>query len=350
MITERSFGYLTDNTEIKKITLTNNNGIKIETITYGGIITALKIPDKNGNLEDVVLGYDEVESYLEKSHYFGAIVGRFGNRIAKGKFKIDKKEYTLATNDVENHLHGGIKGFDKVVWDPKLINKEDGVGVKFSYTSKDGEEGYPGTLQVEVAYFLGNDNTLEFNYKATTDKKTIVNLTQHNYYNLTGGKENILNHQLKIKASKITPIDESLITTGELQSVEKTPFDFKKAKPIGQDINATNEQLKFAKGYDHNFVLDKDGESMALAATVYEPKSGRFVEIFTTEPGVQFYSGNFLDESLIGKKGTVYKKNFGFCLETQHFPDSPNKPEFPSTLLEPGEDYSSTTKIRFSVK
>ena len=349
-ITSEDFGKTADSTQVKQFTLTNKNGIEMKVINYGAIITSLKTPDKEGNLEDIVLGYDNLQGYIKSSPYFGAVVGRYGNRIANAKFSIDGTEYKLAANDGKNSLHGGIKGFDKVVWDATEINDDKGVGLKLTYKSVDGEEGFPGNLDVTVFYTLNNDDELEVQYQAKTDKKTVVNLTQHTYFNLTGGKEDILGHELEILASNITPVDNTLIPTGEIMPVENTPFDFKKSKPVGQDIDADNEQIKFGKGYDHNWILDESDEKMKLAASLYEPKSGRVVEVYTTEPAIQFYTGNFLDGSITGKNNIVYKHRSGLCLETQHYPDSPNQPEFPSTLVSPNEDYISVTKFKFLTK
>ncbi len=348
-VIEESFGYLPDSTEIKQFTLTNEQGIEMKAITYGGIITSLKTPDRTGKFDDVVLGYDNMEGYLKKTPYFGAIIGRYGNRIANGKFELEGKTYQLATNNGKNHLHGGIKGFDKVVWDVTEIKDENGVGLKLNYVSPDGEEGYPGNLIAQVEYFLGNDNTLSFNYTAKTDRPTIVNLTQHSYFNFTGAQRDVLSHLLKINASNITAIDNGLIPTGEFLSVTGTPFDFRNAKEIGQDIESDDEQMKFGLGFDHNWIIDGD-KAFKFAASVYEPKSGRYMEILTTEPGIQFYSGNFLDGSIIGKNNIVYNHRYGFCLETQHFPDSPNKSHFPSSTLDVGETYHSKTTLKFSTK
>ena len=319
-------------------------------MTYGGIILSLRVPDKDGALGDVVLGYDALGGYEKASPYFGAIIGRYGNRIAHGKFSLDGKEYSLAVNNGPNALHGGKKGFDKVVWRAEPFQKPEGVGVVFSYTSADGEEGYPGKLEATVTYTLSDANALTFDYHATTDKATPVNLTQHTYFNLAGdGSGDILGHELTLKASRLTPVDSTLIPTGELRSVTGTPFDFTAPHAIGERIGADDEQIKFGGGYDHNFVLDREpGDSLQLAARVHEPKTGRIMEVTTTEPAVQFYSGNFLDGSITGKGGHAYKHRTGLCLETQHYPDSPNKPEFPSTVLKPGQEYRSRTVYTFS--
>lgn len=347
-VTSETFGFTEDSTEVKKFTLTNKNGLNMEVITYGAIITSLETPDKDGKLDDIVLGYDNLQGYIHNNPYFGAVVGRYGNRIAEAKFSIDDSVYTLAANDGKNHLHGGIKGFDKVVWDASEINDENGVGLKLTYTSVDGEEGYPGNLDVSVFYTLNNDDELEVQYHAKTDKKTVVNLTQHTYFNLTGMKEDILNHEVMINASRITPVDSTLIPTGEFMPVENTPFDFTTAKAVGKDINADHEQIKLGKGYDHNWVLNESEDKMTHAATLSEPTSGRIVEVYTTEPGIQFYTGNFLDGRITGKESVEYSHRYGLCLETQHYPDSPNQPDFPSTVLNPNEEYLTVTKFKFT--
>jgi len=329
-------------------TLTNANGCEVRITNYGGIVVSLKVPDKAGELADVVLGYETLDKYIEKTPYFGALVGRYGNRIGKGKFTLNGKEYTLAVNNGPNHLHGGIIGFDKVVWRAKETRKPEGVGLELTYLSKDGEEGYPGNLSVTVRYLWTNDNELRIDYAATTDKPTVVNLTNHSYFNLAC-KGDILGHELMIDADKFTPVDEGLIPTGELRNVAGTPMDFRKATAIGARIEQPDEQLKFGLGYDHNWVLNRSG-SLRLVARMYEPTTGRVLEVYTTEPGVQFYCGNFLDGTITGKYGTVYHKRYGLCLETQHFPDSPNKPSFPSTVLKPGEKYASTTIYKFATK
>ncbi len=337
--------------DILLYTLTNSEGITVKITNFGAIISSIIVPDRNGNMGDIVLGYDNVEGYINAvdKPYFGAIVGRYGNRIAKGTFTLNGSEYTLATNNGENHLHGGVIGFDKVVWDAKPITGESWTGLELTYAAKDGEEGYPGNLDVQVIYKLFDDNTLAVEYFATTDKATPVNLTQHSYFNLKGhGEGTILDHELMLNASRFTPVDETLIPNGELKQVEGTPFDFTSPKPIGKDINQENEQLKFGLGYDHNFVLEGSAGEMRLAARIYEPTSGRVVEIRTEEPGIQFYSGNFLDGRLTGKSGKQYVHRGGFCLETQHFPDSPNQSDFPSTILKPGEEYRTKTVYTFS--
>jgi len=344
------YGKLADGTEISLYTLTNTVGTTATITNYGGIVVSLKTEDRNGTLEDIVLGFDSLSSYVKSNPYFGCIVGRYGNRIAKGKFKLDDQTYNLAVNNGQNHLHGGLKGFDKVVWTGDNYVVPEGSAVKLTYTSKDLEEGYPGNLQVEVIYTLTNSNELQIDYKATTDKKTVVNLTNHSYFNLSGNtKTDILGHQVSIAASKFLPVDKTLIPTGELKDVKGTPLDFTTPHVVGERINDNHQQMQYGGGYDHCWVSDNTSNQSPIA-TVYDSVSGRFMEVFTTEPAVQFYTGNFLDGSLTGKYNTVYKKRYGLCLETQHFPDSPNKPSFPSTVLNPGETYNSQTTYRFSVK
>lgn len=344
-IVKSSFGQLPDATEINLYTMVNHSGITMKVTNYGGIITSLLVPDKNGNTTDIVLGYDSLSGYLAATPYFGALIGRYGNRIAKGKFMLDGKEYFLAQNNGPNHLHGGVKGFDKVVWDAEEFTTDSTVGLKLHYQSKDGEEGYPGNLDINITYTLSDHNTLTFDYIATTDKATPVNLTQHSYFNLAGGGD-IKSHVLMISASRYTVVDSTLIPTGELRDVKETPFDFITAKTIGRDLEATGGN---PVGYDHNFVLDTQSIK-ELAVRVAEPNSGRVMEVYTDQPGVQFYSGNFLDGTITGKSGVVYRQYSGFCLETQHFPDSPNQPAFPSTILKPGKTYHTTTMYRFSAE
>jgi aldose 1-epimerase len=350
-IEKQPFGKTPDGTSVDLYTLTNDNGMVVKIMNYGGTVTSLIVPDRNGKMGDVVLGYDNLDGYLKNNPYFGSIIGRYANRIAKGRFILNGIEYKLAQNNGENHLHGGIKGFDKVVWNAKEVKTGNGVGVELSYLSKDGEEGYPGNLSVTVTYILTNNNELKINYLATTDKDTVVNLTHHSYFNLAGaGEGDILGHELMINADKFTPVDKNLIPTGELRSVKGTPMDFTQPTPIGARINQEDEQLIFGKGYDHNWVLNLVDGALTRVARVYEPKTGRVMEVFTTEPGMQFYSGNFLDGTITGKGGKVYYQRYGFCLETQHFPDSPNKPQFPSTVLKPGQTYKTTTIYQFSTK
>jgi aldose 1-epimerase len=350
-VKKTSFGKTKSGVAIDRYTLRNKNGLEVSVINYGGIITSLLTPDKNSVFEDVVLGFDSLSSYEEKNPFFGALIGRFGNRIAKGQFTLDGKRYALAKNDGENHLHGGEKGFDKVIWAIEEYPSSEGKAIKLTYLSKDMEEGYPGNLQVEVIYTLTDADELKVAYKATTDKKTVVNLTQHSYFNLSGNtKSDILNHSLTLNADQFLPVDKTLIPTGALTNVSGTPFDFKEATPIGSRINNTHEQLKFGLGYDHCWVLNAGQDTLRKAATLYDAVSGRQLEIFTTEPGIQFYSGNFLDGSLIGKNKSVYAHRSGLCLETQHFPDSPNQSSFPSVELGPGDVYSSHTIFKFSVR
>ena len=329
-----------------------NAGVEAAITTYGGAVVSLKVPDRNGKLGDVVLGFDSVDGYVEGKSYFGAIIGRYGNRIGHAQFTLDGKTYTLAKNNVENSLHGGTKGFNKMVWKAKEIPAKDGQALELTYLSKDGEEGFPGNLKVRVVYTLTDSNELKIEYSATTDKKTVVNLTNHSYFNLAGvgpGMGDILGHMLMIEADKFTPVDSGLIPTGELRDVAGTPFDFRQPTAIGARINSDEEQIKLGGGYDHNFVLRrKPGDPISLAARVEEPKTGRVMEVWTTEPGVQFYTGNFLDGSAHGKGGVAYTKRSAFCLETQHFPDSPNQPKFPSVVLNPGERYHTTTIYKFS--
>lgn len=339
-----------DGTTVYVYTLRNATGMEARITNYGGIIVSLKVPDRQGTSGDIVLGYDSLSSYLRATPYFGCLIGRYGNRIAGGKFSLGGHEYALATNDGPNHLHGGIKGFDKVVWTARESESVPGKSLVLTYTSKDGEEGYPGTLDVRVVYTLTDSNEINVRYRATTDRPTIVNLTQHSYFNLAGaGKGEILGHSLMIAADRFTPIDATFIPTGEIRPVSGTPLDFTTPRTIGERINQDDEQLRYGLGYDHNFVLNKPDSSFGLAARVSEATTGRVMEVWTSEPGIQFYSGNFLDGSHIGKGGIPYLHRFGFCLETQHFPDSPNHPDFPSTVLKPGEAYTTFTAYRFSV-
>lgn len=351
-IVKSSFGKTKDGQQVDLYTLTNANGLVAKITNYGGTVTELWVPDRDGNLGDIVLGFDNLKDYEEKSPYFGCLVGRYGNRIGQAKFTLDDNEYTLAANDGVNHLHGGENGFDNVVWDADPIQNDKGVGLKLHYLSKDMEEGYPGNLDVTVTYMLTNKDELNIHYEATTDKPTVCNLTNHNYYNLAGqGNGDILSHKLMINADHYTPVDDSLITTGKLVSVDGTIMDFTKPTEIGARINNGDIQLKYGKGYDHNWVLNKEeDQKMSLAAKVYEPTTGRVMKIWTKEPGLQFYSGNFLDGTLVGKENKVYKHRYAFCLETQHYPDSPNKPSFPTTTLLPGQVYKTTTVHKFTTK
>jgi len=345
-MTKQSFGKTPAGEEVALYTLTNSKGITATITTYGGIVVSLQVPDQAGKLADVVLGFDTLDGYLKGHPYFGAIIGRYGNRIAKGRFTLDGVTHKLAQNNGENHLHGGLKGFDKVVWAAREASERS---LELSYLSKDGEEGYPGNLSVTVTYTLTEDNELRIDYAATTDKPTVVNLTNHSYFNLAGqGEGDILRHQVTINAERFTPVDAGLIPTGELRSVDGTPFDFRVPRAIGQGIDAADEQIKLGKGYDHNFVLRWAAGTLRLAARVFEPGSGRIMEVLTTEPGLQFYTGNFLDGTITGKGGKVYHHRYGFCLETQHYPDSPNQPAFPSVVLRPGQRYQTTTVYKFS--
>ena len=345
----KPFGRAPDGSEVSLYTLRNNKGAEVGICNYGGLVIFLKVPDRNGKFADVVLGYDELPDYIKDSPYFGALIGRYGNRIAKGKFTLDGKEYTLAVNNGPNALHGGLKGFDKVVWEPRILASLEGPSLELRYTSKDGEEGYPGNLSVLAVYTLTEDNALKIEYAATTDKDTVVNLTHHSYFNLAG-KGDILNHQVMIPADKFTPVDSTLIPTGELKPVEGTPFDFRTPTAIGARINQEDQQLKFGGGYDHNWVINKSMGQLTLTARVYEPTTGRVMEVWSTEPGLQFYSGNFLDGKNKGKGGWVYQFRNGFCMEPQHYPDSPNHPSFPSVVLKPGQEYRNTIIYKFSVQ
>ena len=350
-ITKRSFGKTADGKAIEIYTLTNTGGAETQIIPYGGAVVSLKVPDKSGKLGDIVLGYGSVADYEKHTSFFGALIGRYGNRIGKAKFSVGGKQYTLTANNGENHLHGGPKGYDRVVWAARPSTDVNGANIEMSYVSRDGEEGYPGNLKIKVVYTLTEKNELKIAYSATTDKDTVVNLTHHSYFNLAGaGNNSILTHQLTLNADRFTPTDGGSIPTGELLSVKGTPFDFTRPTGIGARIDQTDEQLKFGQGYDHNWVLNKNGSELSLAASVYEPTSGRVMEVLTTEPGLQFYSGNFLDDAIKGKSGQRYPKRSGFCLEAQHFPDSPNQPAFPSTTLKPGAVYTQTTIYRFSVR
>jgi len=349
---KKPFGKTPDGQPVDLYVLTNKNGVEAAITNYGGAVVSLKVPDRNGKFADVVLGYDSLDGYVNDKSYFGAIVGRYGNRIGHAQFSLDGKTYTLAKNNGENSLHGGIKGFNKAVWAAKELPAKNGQSLELTYPSKDGEEGFPGNLHVRVVYTLTDSNELKIEYSATTDKKTVVNLTNHTYFNLAGpGSGDILGHQLVIEADKFTPVDASLIPTGEFRDVQGTPLDFRKATAIGVRIDQDDEQLKLGHGYDHNFVLRRAaGAPISLAARVVEPNTGRVLEVWTTEPGVQFYTGNFLDGTARGKGGLTYARRSAFCLETQHFPDSPNQPKFPSVVLNPGEKYSTTTTYKFTTE
>lgn len=344
-IKNNQFGLMPDGERIQIFSLDNDQAMEVRIINYGGIIASIKVPDRDGKVDDVVLGHDSLEGYLNRSRYFGALIGRFANRIARGRFTLSGIGYQLAINNGHNHLHGGVRGFDKIVWEAQVIDE----GVQLNYLSKDGDEDYPGNLSATVTYRLNDANELRIDYYATTDRDTIINLTNHSYFNLAG-RGTILNHELQIEADAFTPIDETLIPTGEIRNVKGTPLDFTSPTAIGARIGNHDQQLRFAGGYDHNFVLRGDPGRLRTAARVYEPQTGRVMEVFTTQPGLQFYSGNFLDGTLVGKSGRAYTKNSGCCFETQHFPDSPNQPHFPATVLRPDEKYHHTTIYRFSAE
>jgi aldose 1-epimerase len=347
---KESFGKTPDGKKVELYTLTNSNGVEARIITYGGIVVSLKVPDRNGRLEDVVLGFDSLEDYVKKNPFFGTITGRYANRIAKGRFTLNGVEYKLAVNNGENHLHGGLKGFDKVIWKARPRQAMNGVGLELTYRSRDGEEGYPGNLSVTVTYLLTNNNELRIDYSATTDKDTVINLTNHSYFNLAGaGNGDILKHEVIINADQVTPVDAGMIPTGQLALVKGTPLDFTVSHAIGERIDSDNEQIVLGKGYDHNFVFSNYDGSLRQQVTVYEPSTGRVMQVLTTEPAVQLYTGNFLN-NLTGKGGRTYLRRHGFCLETQHYPDSPNKPNFPSVVLKPGATFKSTTMYRFSAR
>jgi aldose 1-epimerase len=348
-IARQPFGTV-DGAPVELYTLRNAHGVEAQISNYGGIVTSLRVPDRNGRIDDVVLGYDDLAGYLRDTPYFGALIGRYGNRIAKGRFALNGQTFQLATNNYPNALHGGLKGFDKRVWQATPRTTPQGQALELRYVSRDGEEGYPGTLTVLAVYTLTKDNALRLDYTATTDKDTVLNLTQHSYFNLAGqGAGDILGHVVMISADRYNPVDSTLIPTG-IASVDGTPFDFRKPTAIGARINQENEQLKFGKGYDHNWVFNKRVGDLTLLARVTEPSSGRILEVLSTEPGLQFYSGNFLDGSITGKHAKVYNFRNGFCMEPQHFPDSPNHPEFPSVVLKPGQTYKNTIVYRFSAK
>lgn len=350
MVEKHLYGKLSDGTEIYEFVLRNSNGAEARVITYGATVTALKVPDRNGVLNDVVFGYDSLQGYVNDRSFFGVIVGRYGNRINKGTFFIDGKKYQVTINDGENHLHGGLKGFFKAVWDANVVEDTAGPSVAMTYVSPDGEEGYPGTVTITVTFTLTNDNGLRIVYEGTTDKPTILNPTHHSYFNLSGSFTTpITDHLMMIDADSITEIDSRLIPTGKLLSVENTPFDFRTPTAIGARIQEKNQQLEFGKGYDHNWVLNKYNGSVRKVVEVYDPKSGRVLEVWTDQPGIQFYAGNFLDGSAKGK-GVAYEYRTGFCLEPQCYPDSPNHPNFPSTILRPGQVYKQTTIYKFTTR
>lgn len=352
-IQKADFGQTKDGRDVVEYTLKNENNVSMKVINFGAIVTSIRVPDRDGNMGDIALGCDTLQGYLDAGCYLGAVVGRYGNRIAKGKFTLNDQTCTLAINNDQNHLHGGLVGFDKVIWDVTEINKDNAAGLRLTYVSKDGEEGYPGTLRITLTYLLTNNDEFLIKYKATTDKDTVVNLTQHTYFNLTGeGERDILDHVMMINADRFTPVDAALIPTGELAPVEGTPLDFRKPTVIGERIdNVDDEQIRRGGGYDHNWVLNRSDEtSMVLAARVKDPGNGRVLSVYTREPGMQFYSGNFLDGTVTGKAGKAYKHRYGFCLETQHYPDSPNQPNFPTTVLKAGDTYETATTYNFTVE
>lgn len=351
MITKDAFGKTQDGTAVDLYTLTNSSGMKVKVTTYGGIVTAIEVPDKNGRMDDVVLGFDNLDEYLKGHPSFGTVPGRYANRIAKARFTLNGQEYKLFANNGENSLHGGRKGFDKYVWKAREVTAKNGVALELTHTSPDGDEGYPGTLTATVVYTLTNNNELRIDYSATSDKDTIVNMTNHSYFNLKGaGNGDILDHELMLSADRFTPVNAGLIPTGELRGVAGTPLDFTKPKKIGAEIGSDYDQMKIGRGYDHNFVVNGKAGVLRLAARASETTSGRVLEVWTTEPGVQLYTANFLDGSKVGKGGKAYKQRYGFCLETQHFPDSPNQPSFPSTVLKKGGKYQTTTVFKFSAQ
>ena len=342
------FGKMPDGQEVHLYTLTNANGMQVAITNFGGRIVSILAPDRNGKMADVVLGFDDLPDYMKYNTYFGALVGRYANRIGGAKFTLDGKVYHLPVNNGPNSLHGGIKGFDKRVWTATEIPGDE-PGLELTYLSKDGEEGYPGNLHAKVVYTLTKGNGIKIDYSATTDKDTVINLTNHSYFNLAGeGNGNVLKQVLWINSDEITPVDANQIPTGKIMKVDGTPFDFRKPTPIGEHINADNPQLKIGKGYDINYILDRKGPGLELAARAYDPESGRELEVYTTEPGIQFYSGNFLDGSTPGKGGAKYGPRSAFCLETQHYPDSPNLPSFPTTELKPGETFHQVTVFKFT--
>ncbi|MCA1615479.1 MAG: galactose mutarotase [Acidobacteria bacterium] len=349
-VEKRPFGRVTDGTVVHLYTLTNRNGVEARITNFGAGLVSLRVPDARGRVGDVVLGYDGPAGYEADTFYMGTVAGRYANRIAGGRFRLGVVEYRLAQNNGPNHLHGGWRGFNKVLWRAREVRRRGGAALELSYLSRDGEEGYPGNFSATVTYVLTDKDELRIEYAATTDKATVVNLTNHAYFNLAGeGAGGILGHVLKVNADRFTPVDETSIPTGELRPVAGTPFDFRRPTAIGSRINQADEQLRFGRGYDHNFVLNKRGSELSLAAEVYEPASGRVMQAWTTEPGMQLYTGNFL-EGARGKGGKVYNVREGFCLEAQHFPDSPNRPAFPSTVLRPGRRYTQTTVYKFAVR
>ena len=350
-ITKSFYGITKDNTKVDLYSFKTENGMQVDIINYGGIITSLKVPDKNGETKDIVLGYNKLEDYINENPYFGSIIGRYGNRIAKGKFNLNGNQYTLATNNDENHLHGGNIGFDKVVWEAETKINSNSSSLILKYLSKDMEEGYPGNLYTTITYKITNDNSVEITYEAQTDKTTVINLTQHSYFNLSGDfNQSILNHKVKINADQFLPVNKSLIPTGNKLNVSMTPFDFRNYKEIKKDINADDLQLNYGNGYDHCWVLNDYKNGYRLIASAYHEESGRLMEVYSDQPGLQFYTGNFLDGSLPQKGEGFYNFRSGFCMETQHFPDSPNQLDFPSVTLNPNEKYNSKTTYKFKVK
>jgi aldose 1-epimerase len=348
-VSRAAFGRTPEGAAVDVFTLTNANGVEVRAITYGAYVISLKTPDRQGKLDDVVLGFDSLDGYLKSGSHMGSAVGRYGNRIANAKFTLDGKTYPLAANDGVNHLHGGVKGFDRYVWSAEEVRQGEDVGVRFKLVSPDGDEGYPGRLETTVTYTLTPKNELVVDYAATTDKPTLVNLTQHSYFNLAGqANGDILDHELQIHADRYTPVGPGLIPTGALAPVDGTPLDFRKPTRIGARIDQDHEQLKLGRGYDHNYVVNRTGAGLVPAARAVHPRSGRVMEVLTTEPGIQLYTGNWLGDEK-GKGGRVYPRRSGFCLETQHYPDSPNRPDFPSTVVRPGETYRSKTVFAFSV-
>ncbi len=348
-ITKKFYGLTKNNEDVFKYEMKSKSGTSISVINYGGIIDTWKTKDRNNKIDDIALGYNSLKEYESNNPYFGAIIGRYGNRIEKGRFMLEGKKYSLNKNNNENHLHGGIKGFDKVIWNAREIKSDSSASIELTYLSKDMEEGYPGNLEVKITYTLNSLDELIVDYEAKTDKKTVINLTQHSYFNLTGDfNKNILDHEVLINSNSFLPVDSLLIPTGQIKNVNGTPFDFRKSKKIGEDINTENRQLKYGGGYDHCWVINRENKKINFVASVYESNSGRLLEIFSSEPGVQFYTGNFLDGTLPSKNGNVYNKRTGFCLETQHFPNSPNEKNFPSTTLSPEDTYKSKTIYKFS--
>ena len=350
-ITKSFYGKTKDNKKIDLYSFKNKNGMQVDIINYGGIITSLKVPDKNGETENIVLGYNKLEDYINENPYFGSIIGRYGNRIAKGKFNLNGNQYTLATNNDENHLHGGNIGFDKVIWEAETKINSNSSSLILKYLSRDMEEGYPGNLYTTVTYKITNDNSVEIKYEAQTDKTTVINLTQHSYFNLSGDfNQSILNHKVKINSNQFLPVNKSLIPTGNKLNVSMTPFDFRNYKEIKKDINADDLQLNYGNGYDHCWVLNDYKNGYRLVASAFHEESGRLMEVYSDQPGLQFYTGNFLDGSLPQKEEGFYNFRSGFCMETQHFPNSPNQPDFPSVTLNPNEKYNSKTTYKFKIK